>query len=147
MAVMVFFSGTAKAQSVIYSEQDRPESCQPGNDGAAIVRIPSSLSSYTSVEWTTPTGGHLTGSYITGLKAGAYSVVVKATACNKPIYQDVVIVEREEDCSINASISVSTQAVPCSSPVATLTASASGGTPPYHYSWGSNVKTVGSSGV
>ena len=144
---MALFPAVANAQSVISCEQDRPESCDPGNDGAAIVRMPTALTSYTTVEWTTPTGGHLTGRYVTGLKAGAYSVVVKATACNKPIYQDVVIVEREEACSIHASISVSTQPVPCSTPIATLTASASGGTPPYRYSWGSNVKTVGSSGV
>ena len=147
MAAMALFPAVANAQSVISCEQDRPESCDPGNDGAAIVRMPTALTSYTTVEWTTPTGGHLTGRYVTGLKAGAYSVVVKATACNKPIYQDVVIVEREEACSIHASISVSTQPVPCSTPIATLTASASGGTPPYRYSWGSNVKTVGSSGV
>ena len=148
MAVMTLFSMTANAQSVIRCEQDSPESCDPGNDGAAIVRIPSSLSSYTSTEWTTPTGGHLTGNYITGLKAGAYSVAVKATACNKVIYQDVVIIERDEECSIHASISATTNTAQCGeTPTATLTASASGGTPPYRYSWGSNVKTVSGSGT
>ena len=147
MAVTALFSVTANAQSVITCQQVREESCTPGNDGAASVTIPSTLNSYCTVEWTTPTGGHLYGKNISGLKAGAYSVVVKATACNKPIYQDVVIVEREEACSIHASISVSTTPVPCSTPTATLTASASGGTPPYRYSWGSNVKTVSSSGT
>ena len=145
---MALFPVVANAQSVISCEQDSPESCNPGNDGAAIVRMPTNLTSYTTVEWTTPTGGHLTGRYVTGLKAGAYSVVVKATACNKPIYQDVVIIEREEACRINASISVSTNSVNCGqTPTATLTASASGGTPPYRYSWGSNVKTVSGSGT
>ena len=144
----LFLSAMASAQSVISCEQDRAESCSPGNDGAAIVRMPSSLVSYTTVEWTTPSGGHLSGRYVTGLKAGAYSVVVKATSCNKPIYQDVVVIERDEACSIHASISVSTNSVPCGqSPTATLTASASGGTPPYRYSWGSPVKTVSGSGT
>ena len=148
MAVMALFSVTANAQSVITCEQDRAESCNPGNDGAAIVRMPTSLTSYTSVEWTTPSGGHLNGRYVTGLKAGAYSVAVKATACNKVIYQDVVIIEREEACRINAAISVTTNPVECDqTPTATLTASASGGTPPYRYSWGSNVKTVSGSGT
>ncbi len=145
---MALFSVTANAQSVITCEQDRAESCNPGNDGAAIVRMPTSLTSYTSVEWTTPSGGHLNGRYVTGLKAGAYSVAVKATACNKVIYQDVVIIEREEACRINAAISVTTNPVECDqTPTATLTASASGGTPPYRYSWGSNVKTVSGSGT
>ena len=148
MAVMALFTVTANAQSVIRCEQDRPESCNPGEDGAAIVRMPTSLVSYTSVEWTTPSGGHLYGRYVEGLKAGAYSVAVKATSCNKVIYQDVVIIEREEACRINASISVTTNPVECDqTPTATLTASASGGTPPYRYSWGSNVMTASGSGV
>ena len=62
---MALFPAVANAQSVISCEQDRLESCDPGNDGAAIVRMPTALTSYTTVEWTTPTGGHLTGRYVT----------------------------------------------------------------------------------
>ena len=146
MAATALLPTVTSAQ--ITCQQVSPESCNPGNDGAASVTLPSALYSYCTVEWTTPSGGHLPGWNISGLKAGAYSVVVKARACNKPIFQDVVIVEREEACRIYASISVSTNPVDCGqTPTATLTASASGGTPPYKYSWGSNVKTVSGSGT
>ena len=146
MAATALLPTVTSAQ--ITCQQVSPESCNPGNDGAASVTLPSDLYSYCTVEWTTPSGGHLPGWNISGLKAGAYSVVVKARACNKPIFQDVVIVERDEACRIDASISVSTNSVECNqTPTATLTASASGGTPPYKYSWGSNVKTVSGSGT
>ena len=116
------------ADAQITSRQTNVESCSPGNDGAATVTLPSSLSGYCRVEWTSPSGGHLTGTSISGLKAGAYSFKVIATACNKPIFQDVVIVDKEDACSIKASISVSTNDPPCDvTPTATLTASASGG--------------------
>ena len=145
---MTLLPVVSNAQQTITCEQTHRESCKPGNDGAAIVRIPPSLTSYTSVEWTTPEGQHQSGNQISGLKAGAYSVVVKATACNKPIFQDVVIIERDEACSINASIGVTTHGAPCDvTPTATLTASASGGTPPYTYSWGTNTITVSGSGT
>ena len=145
---MMLLPVVSNAQQTITCEQTHLESCRPGNDGAAIVRIPPSLANYTSVEWTTPEGQHLSGNQISGLKAGAYSVVVKATACNKPIFQDVVIVEKEDACSINAYISVSTNDPPCDvTPTATLTAGASGGTPPYRYSWGSNTMRTSSSGT
>ena len=49
MAAMTLISVTANAQSVITCEQDSPESCNTGNDGASIVRMPSSLTSYTNV--------------------------------------------------------------------------------------------------
>ncbi len=148
LMAMMLLPVVAGAQQTITCEQTHRESCSPGNDGAAIVRIPASLASYTSVEWTTPEGQHLSGSSISGLKAGAYSVVVKATACNKPIFQDVVIIEREEACRIYASIAVTTNPVECDqTPTATLTAGASGGTPPYRYSWGSNTITVSGCGT
>ena len=92
---MMLLPVVTDSQQTITCRQTNPESCRPGNDGAAIVNIPSSLASYTSVEWTTPGGQHISGNQITGQKAGAYSVVVKATPCNKPIFQDVVIIERE----------------------------------------------------
>ena len=141
---MMLLPAVTDAQQTITCQQTHQESCRPGNDGAAVVNIPPSLASYTTVEWTTPGGQHITGNQISGQKAGAYSVVVKATPCNKPIFQDVVIIEREAACRINAFISVTTNPVECNqTPSATLTAGASGGTPPYTYSWGSNVMTVG----
>ena len=148
LTAMTLLPAVSDAQQTITCEQTHRESCRPGNDGAAKVNIPPALASYTAVEWTTPGGQHLTGNQISGLKAGAYSVVVKATACNKPIFQDVVIIERDAACRINASIGVTTNGAPCDvTPTATLTASASGGTPPYSYSWGTNTITVSGSGT
>ena len=146
-AVLVLLPTMVDAQE-ISCRQVSPESCDPGHDGAASLTLSNDLDRYCTVEWTTPKGQHFYGKNISGLEAGAYSVKVIATACNKPIFQDVVIVERDEECSIHAAISASTNTAQCGeTPTATLTASASGGTPPYRYSWGSNVKTVSGSGT
>ena len=133
-------------QAQITCKEVNHESCKPGNDGAAKVTIPAKLKPYCTVEWTGPDGKKRTGEQISGLKAGAYSVVVKATTCNKVIYQDIVLVQKDADCRIYAGISVTSNSVPCNvQPTATLTASAWGGTPPYKYTW--RTKTVSGSGT
>ena len=140
------FSFLNSAQAQITCKEVNHESCKPGNDGAAKVTIPTKLAPYCSVEWTGPDGKKRSGAQISGLKAGAYSVVVKATPCDKVIFQDVVLVQKDADCRIYAGISVSSQPVPCNvQPTATLTASAWGGTPPYKYTW--KTKTVSGSGT
>lgn len=121
------------------------ETCRPGNDGAAEISLPSGLESYCTVTWKGPSGTFY-GNSISGVKAGAYNVVVIARACNKPIFQDVVLIETEDACRVDASISVSSRSVPCNvQPTATLTASASGGVPPYQFSW--RTMRVSGSGV
>ena len=135
---------TAQITSKMLTE----ESCNPGGDGSATVILPADLVPLTTVEWSTPKGTKLTGRTITGMKAGAYSVVVYSNDCHKAIYQDVVLIERNEGCRINVSIGVSSPSVPCNTqPSATLTATAHGGVGNLSYSWGSNTMSTASSGT
>ena len=151
IATAIIINSQLSTLNSVYAQlgckQVKKESCKPGNDGEArITGITNAMLQMCTIEWTAPDGQKLMGVHPTGLKAGAYSVVVKANACDKIIYQDVCIIEREDACKIGATISVSTTPVECNQqPTATLVASPIGGTPPYQYTW--KTKTVSGSGT
>ncbi|MBR1850616.1 MAG: hypothetical protein IJ789_04490, partial [Bacteroidales bacterium] len=121
--------------------------------GTAKVVMPSNLESEVTVKWTYSKGWfsrnqQATGLSISGLEGGTSGkVVVTLNECNKKLFERSFSIEKE-DCVLDVSISASTESVPCDgTPSARLVASASGGTPPYKYSWGSNTMTVSSSGT
>ncbi len=140
-------SSLNSALAQIGCKMTKKESCKPGKDGEAkITGMTNSMISMCSIEWVGPDGQKLVGINPIGMKAGAWSVTVKATPCNKIIYQDVCIIEKENACKIGAGISVTSHEVPCNvQPSATLTAYPIGGTPPYTYTW--KTMTVSGSGT
>ena len=125
----------------------KKESCNPGHDGKLSITFPNGSMSDYLVTWTLPNGNTLTSQFITGLPSGVYTVEVRPRLCpEKVIFQGVKILPKDDECWVDVQIAVSTNAVPCgSTPTATLTSSASGGVPPYYYSW--QIKTVSNSGT
>ena len=149
-AAIVFsfeFSTLNSAQAQIGCKMTKKESCKPGEDGEArITGMTNAMIALCTIEWVGPDGQKLMGINPVGMKAGAWSVTVKANPCNKIIYQDICIIDKEDACKIGATISVESHPVPCNvQPSATLTASPIGGTPPYTYTW--KTMTVSSSGT
>jgi PKD repeat protein len=117
-------------------------SCNSGSDGSATVIAFTGQAPYT-YKWT-PSGQ--TGQIASGLSKGTYSVVV-TDKNNCSGYADTLIEEPEK---IRVNIIGGPAVIPfCiqdGPPDVTLTAHASGGTPPYSYSWPNQTRIVNSSG-
>ncbi|MEA3445908.1 MAG: T9SS type A sorting domain-containing protein, partial [Bacteroidota bacterium] len=115
--------------------------CHGGSDGTATVTVTNGTSPYT-YKWS-PSGGN--AATATGLSAGTYKVIVTdANNCNGQ--QTVIIAEPAE---LKLSISGGGFIPYCiqdGPPTITLSANASGGTPPYIYSWPGGSRSVSSSG-
>ena len=111
------------------------------DDGSATVFIPSSLSGKCTIEWLMPNGGTSSSETITGLAHGSYYVKVRSTTCpNVVLYNGTVVVTQNEGCKLDVIISgPSSLSGSCNGiPPVTFTATASGGTPPYHFGGGWN---------
>ena len=125
---------------------DQHESCDAGKDGIVHLKMPAFFkSSDYKVEWTIP--GVETSDQISveGLSEGTYSVKVISEKCSNVIFfKRQFTIEKEDDCDLELTISGPRNVhVGCDDlPAVTFTARASGGTPPYTYSWGGTSKTV-----
>ncbi|MFZ4707276.1 MAG: T9SS type A sorting domain-containing protein [Bacteroidales bacterium] len=104
--------------------------CSGGSDGSATASASGGLEPY-SYEW----ANGATGVTAVGLKAGTYRVIATdANGCHGNAYATI-----GEPSKLILNISPSNSSIPfCSGttpPETTLTATASGGTPPYNYNW------------
>ena len=138
------------AQGQITARNTTPESCSPGHDGVAEVLFTNwtSVSAY-DILWTFPDQHTESSRIISGLTHGNYHVKVSPHNCpTKVVYESDVYVEQEEDCNeLKLSITGQTSAISCGIPTVDLQVSASGGTPPYSYSWPGRHKTVSGVGT
>lgn len=125
------------AQSLVHPQVVSHESCA-GKDGALRVVIDAPLNAETNVTWEGPSVNEASAHShdLSGLEHGTYTLKVFANDCpTTPIFTQVLTIE-QEDCNPHAHISVNVNPVPCgNTPTAHLTASASGGVPPYTFSW------------
>ncbi|MCD4736215.1 MAG: SprB repeat-containing protein [Bacteroidales bacterium] len=117
-------------------------SCNGGSDGSATAYATGGTPPYT-FEWSNGSSGATAG----GLKAGSYHVIATdAGGCKGNTYVSI-----SEPSRLSLSISGGNTTVPfcqgTTPPSMTLSASASGGTGPYNYSWPGGSITVNSSGV
>ena len=128
---------TANAFAQIYAEQVKEESCDPGHDGIAEVHFPQNQAQYFDVLWTYPSSNTSTSPRIEGLSSGNYHVKVTPKECpDKIVYQSYIAINKERGCGgLELNINGASYAESCDMPSVILTASAYGGTPPYHYSW------------
>lgn len=129
-----------KAQATISSKTD--VTCFGAKDGTATVTVIGGTAPYT-YQWT-PAGGN--GATATGLSGGTFTVkVLDANDCE--VSASVEITEPPE---INVEASASGAIIQnCPGPTnseVTLTAHASGGAPPYSYSWPGGTKRTDASG-
>ncbi|MFK7933737.1 MAG: T9SS type A sorting domain-containing protein [Saprospiraceae bacterium] len=98
--------------------------CNGGSDGEAMARVVGGSGNYT-FEWT----NGATTRIVTGLAAGTYSVSVFDGDC---MTMASVTISEPEAISVNASVSADGG---CTGSVGTVTASASGGTAPYTFTY------------
>ncbi|MBR4218880.1 MAG: hypothetical protein IKR71_07525, partial [Bacteroidales bacterium] len=133
----LFLLATAMGQ--ISVEVVQHESCS-GNDGVARVNIPEPQQDYI-ITWSN--GSHQ--SVIEKLTQGTYAVKVCHTLCpDKPIFEDYVIIVKEEG-NLKVTISaVTDKEATCNEPpVVQLTARAIDGMAPLTYEWKTKTVTMG----
>jgi hypothetical protein len=126
------------AQVTISSKTD--VTCYGAKDGTATATVTGGTPPYT-YKWT-PAGGN--GATATGLSGGSYTVEV-TDANNCKVTASVVILEPNQlFVNVSSSGSLLRNCQNQNPSQVTLTASASGGAPPYKHSWPGGVRTVGS---
>jgi PKD repeat protein len=116
-----------------------PVSCNGGNDGFATVSISAGTTPYTMI-WL-PYGG--TAATATGLVAGSYTVTVTdGLGCESSAVANIT-----EPSLVSLSIASSSNVLCSAGASGNATVSASGGTPPYLYSWSTGATGATVSGL
>lgn len=121
----IFFGGTAMAQPIVTASIVSNVSCNGGSDGAVTCSATAGMPPYT-YSWSP---GGATVQSPTGLPAGVYTV----TVTDNMVMSSTATVTVNQPTAINITPS-SAQTI-CIGSSASISASASGGTPAYVYGW------------
>jgi hypothetical protein len=140
VALMILFMSGLTAQVSITNKTD--VTCHGAKDGTATASVTGGTPPYT-YQWT-PAGGN--GATATGLSGGTYKVVV--TDANDCEVETTVTIEEPNEIFVNAqaSGSILRNCQNRNPSQVTLTMSATGGAPPFQYSWPGGSRTVTSPG-